>query len=360
MLYSIEIINQLGVAIILALSLNAIVGMTGMLTLGHAGFFAVGAYTAGLLAMYTSHPAWGYLNFALGAGGAMLAAALCAVAIGLPCLRLSGDYLAIATLGFGEVVRLVLLNLTFPGTAASGGEPFGGATGITLPTTADYIHTSEVNPFPEGPLAGLFAPLQNHPLGTTGWLAGATELLLNTWLTLLCAALTFVLLLRLKRSAIGRAFLAIREDEIAARAMGVNVPWYKLLAFLLCAAFAGLAGALYASAHLSLAPSEFSLMTTMMVLLAVVLGGLGSYTGSALAAVVLVGVPELLRLLPSWLARHHHHLSFDPAKYQQIIFALLLILLVRFVPNGLLGMRELPDLWRRRRPPPPAAEAPHG
>lgn len=348
MSYWVELINLMGIYVILALSLNMICGMTGLLQLGHAGFFAVGAYTAGLISIYWLHADWGYMNFVLTAGGAMLMAAIFSLIIGIPCLRLNGDYLAIATLGFGEMVRISLDNITFPGCSYTGGEAFGGATGIELPEAADYVHTFWNNPMGNGPFHAFFERLQTCPFDNA-FAADVWELILNCWFIWLFVLISFVLLVNLKRSALGRAFLAIREDEIAARVMGVNLPRYKMLAFIFSAMFAGLAGALYAHMQTTLAPSEFTLMQTIMVLLMVVLGGLGSFTGSAVAAVILVGLPELLRLLPSFLSRIGMETSLDLAKYQQILFALLLILLVRWAPHGLFGMREIDELLFRRR-----------
>jgi branched-chain amino acid transport system permease protein len=348
MTYWIELLNLIGIYAILALSLNVICGLTGLLQLGHAGFFAAGAYAAGLVSVYWFHPDWGFLNFGVSAVAAVAVVSILALAIGTPCLRLSGDYLAIATLGFGEIVRLTLNNVEFPGCAWTDGARFGGATGFRLPEAADYIHTTEVNPMANGPGSGLFARLQANPFENS-ILAGGYELVLNTWFVWLFVLLTFVVLRNTKRSAIGRVFLAIREDEIAARSMGVNVPAYKILAFLLSAAFAGLAGALYAHAQLSVSPGEFTLLHTITILLIVVLGGLGSFSGSLLAAVLIVGIPELLRLVPTVLAKFRLDVTVNFARWEQIVFALLLILLVRFVPNGLFDMQEFGEVWRRFR-----------
>ncbi len=307
--YILEILGQIGIYIILAMSLNLMCGLTGLLQLGHAGFFAVGAYAAGLVTIYWFQPAWGYGNYAIGAAAAMAAASVCALVVGIPCLRLRGDYLAIATLGFGEIVRICLNNIEFPGCKLTYDEPFGGATGIELPFEAYYSQ----------------------------W-----------WFIWIHVIVIYILLLNLKRSAIGRAFMAIREDEIAARTMGINPARCKIASFLFCAMFAGLAGALFAYNQISLSPNDFTLLRTIEVLLMVVLGGLGSFSGSALAAVILVALPELLRFAPSVG-------GIQVSEYRQLIFAALLILLIRIVPNGLLGVNEFHDLprraitWLRRR-----------
>ena len=320
--YWLTILATFGIYAILALSLNVICGLTGLLQLGHAGFFAVGAYAAGLLAIY-SYPATcplGAGNLVLGCLAAAGAAAVLSAVIGLPCLRLRGDYLAIATLGFGEIVRLVLSNVTFPGCTLTGGKPFGGATGIQLPLPA----------------------LQGVPYSAdyASW-----------WVILLAAGLTYCILLNVKRSHVGRAMMCIREDEIAARVMGIHVPRVKMTAFALSAVFAALAGALFIHnpySGMSAEPGGFDLLKTVEVLLIVVLGGLGSMTGSLLAAAVLVFVPELLRFLPPVA-------GVDLAQHKQLLYALLLIVLIRLAPNGLLGLHEGPPFLSRllgRRPAP--------
>lgn len=295
--YFLDILSRIGIYAILAMSLNVICGLTGLLQLGHAGFFALGAYTAGLTTIYTFDPAWGYGNYALGVSGAVMVTAVFAVVIGMPCLRLRGDYLAIATLGFGEIVRLVLTNVEFPGCDFTDGERFGGATGIELPWEANFG---------------------------------------SCWFIWLHVVVVYLFFLNCKQSAIGRALLAIREDELTARSMGVNPARYKMFAFMVSAMIAGVAGALFAYFQHSLSPNDFTLMRTIEVLLMVVLGGLGSFSGSLLAAVILVGLPELIGFAPAVG-------GIRLAEHRQIIFAAALILLIRLVPDGLMGMREFAD-----------------
>jgi len=287
--------------------------MTGLLQLGHVGFFAIGAYTAGLVSIYFTIPALGPLNLLLGLAAGMLLAGVFAIIIGLPCLCLRGDYLAIATLGFGEIVRMTLNILPFPGCPLTGGEAFGQATGIYLP---DKL----VNP-----AVTVSASYASLPV------------------ILGVLALSYVVLLNMKRSSIGRAMMCIREDEIVARAMAINVPRQKLEAFLISAVFAGLAGGLFVhngGVGMAVKPNMFGLLRTMEVLLMVVLGGLGSLSGSLLAAAILVAAPEAMRWLPPIG-------EVNLSEYRQILYALLLIVLIRFVPNGLLGTREVPG-WVSR------------
>lgn len=318
------LITLLAIHAILAMSLNMICGMTGILQLGHAGFFAIGAYAAGLIAIYGTVPALGMGNLALGAAGGMLAAALVGALIGLPCLRLRGDYLAIATLGFGEIVRLLLTMVEFPGGAMYPDETIGGATGIAFTEFPDEV-------FGEAYI--------DYSAEYSRW-----------WLVLLVALAVYVLFRNLKRSAFGRALLCMREDEIAARAMGVNPLYYKMSAFLLSAAGAGLAGALYFHKDLTVSPGEFTLLMSIQVLLMVVLGGLGSFSGAVCAAVLLGTIPEVLRRIDlrgvEWLPSSAR--SIQLAEYQTMIYAVLLIALIRLAPDGLLGLRELPGFLDRR------------
>lgn len=297
-----NLVALMGIYAILAISLNVICGMTGLLQLGHAGFFAVGAYVAGLIAMYAYYPALREGNLVLLCiPAAMVAAALCALVIGVPCLRLRGDYLAIATLGFGEIIRLVFSNLEFPGSALTNDRPFGGPTGIRFPDTVEY--------------------------------AAYTESWLLIWVFV---AVTYIVLRNIKDSAAGRALMCIREDEIAARAMGIHVPQYKVLAFVLSAAFAGMAGALFFHHTLAINPNNFNLLKSIEVLLMVVLGGLGSLSGALIAAVLLTALPQVMM-----------QLGFG--EYRQLAFALLLVILIRLVPDGILGLNELPG-WLQRKP----------
>jgi len=312
-----------GILAILAVSLNMVSGMTGMLSLGHAGFYAAGAYAAGLYSIYLTVPAWGWLNFLPGAAAGMLAAMALALAVGLPCLRLRGDYLAIVTLGFGEITRLALTNTEFPGGRMFPGERIGGPTGIA---------------FTEFP--GELWP--RH--------AAFSAEYARLWVICLALALTYAFLLNVKRSAIGRALMSIREDEIAASAMGIDVRRFKLAAFLMGAAFAGLAGSLFFHHQLRLNPGCFGLLRSIEVLLVVVMGGLGSLSGSIGAAFLLGFLPPLMRhidltgltLLPAALRRPLN-------EYNMILYALLLIVLIRLAPGGLLGAREAPAWFRRRK-----------
>jgi branched-chain amino acid transport system permease protein len=324
-LYIEPILCQVGILAILAMSLNMICGLTGLLQLGHAGFYAIGAYVAGLYSIYLTDPSLGWLNFAAATLAGMTAAMVFALVVGVPCLGLRGDYLAIVTLAFGEIVRLLLTNISFPGGRMFPGARIGGPIGISFTERPEHV-------WPD------------HP----GYSAEYGQL----WVIGLAVILTYVILLNIKRSSIGRAFMCIREDEIVARSMGVHVPRYKITAFLLSAAFAGLAGSLFFHQQLLISPSNFTLLKSIEVLLIVVLGGMGSLLGSVMAAVVLGLSPHLLRRAS--LAEY----DFLPdvfrtplSEYYMILYALLLIVLIRLTPEGILGMNELPAWLRTDREP---------
>ncbi|AHV96081.1 ABC transporter [Paenibacillus sabinae T27] len=253
------------VNVILAVSLNLINGITGQFSIGHAGFMSVGAYTSAILTLDYDVP----FIFAILAGGIL--AAICGVLIGMPTLRLKGDYLAIATLGFGEIIRIVLLNT----------EYVGGASG----------------------LSGIPAK--------------------STWTIMFFFMLiTIVLINNFIRSTHGRACLAIRENEIAAEAMGINTTLYKVIAFTIGALFAGIAGGLSAHTFYVITPGSFNFLKSFEILVMVVLGGLGSTAGSIVGAVFVTLLYTYLRDFPEW---------------RMIIYSIVLILMMIFRPGGLLG-----------------------
>lgn len=262
------------VNVIMVVSLNLINGITGQFSIGHAGFMAVGAYTSALISMYLGWP----FAAALAAGMAMAAAM--GLVVGIPSLRLKGDYLAIATLGFGEIIRVVIVNLDLTG----------------------------------GPRG-----LPGIPAKTTFFLAEAL------------AVLTALVVVNIINSAHGRAMLAVREDEIAAETMGVNATKYKVTAFVVGAAFAGLAGGLYAHYMMFIDPKSFGFFKSFETLSMVVMGGLGSITGSILSAAVLTYLPEVLR---------------EFSELRMVIYSALLIVMMLVRPQGLLGTWEVSHAFR--------------
>ena len=302
--YLLQIVVLCGINVILAVSLNLINGFTGQFSIGHAGFMALGAYgsamfslgvgrnwvsaleASGAPAPLAAAPA---LLMALLLGG--LLAALAGYLVGLPSLRLRGDYLAIVTLGFGEIIRVLILNI----------DAVGGARGLPgIPAWANVF-----------------------------------------WVGLGVAAVV-VLARNLANSTHGRALFAIRDDEVAAEALGVDTTSYKVLAFVLGAFFAGVAGGLFAHFLSYLNPNSFTFIKSIEVIAMVVLGGMGSISGSVLAAIILTLLPEVLR----------------PVKqYRMVLYSLMLITLMITRPQGLLGTRELslPSWLRRPRAPRPSS-----
>lgn len=296
-----DVLQQCGIAVIMAVSLNIVNGLTGQFAIGHAGFMAAGAYTGASVTYFaiarlahttTPGPAW--MLVAMLAGG--LVAALFGYVVGVPSLRLRGDYLAIVTLGFGEIIRVMLENTHDISPAL---DYMGGATGF-----------------------------QNVPSLTRFPLLWGT------------VVLVIVLTRNLKFSSHGLAFMSIREDEIAADAMGVNTTRVKVSAFVLSAFFAGVGGVLYAHAKL-IKPDVFGFTLSMNYVVMIVLGGTGSITGATLAAIVLTALPETLKPV-----RDKIHFTDE---YLQVIYALILVLMMILRPAGVFGMGELSFAGLRKR-----------
>jgi branched-chain amino acid transport system permease protein len=291
--YTRQILIAIGINVILAVSLNLINGITGQFSLGHAGFMAVGAYATGaILKYYQTFFAANEWALALVLIFAGLLAAVAGLLVGIPALRLRGDYLAIATLGFGEIINVLINNTEKIGPIFDQG------------------------PFEIGGAAGLHGI---PPSGNLAWIyAGALICIVVVW--------------RLANSTKGKAFEAVREDEIAAAAMGVDTTYYKVSAFVIGAFFAGVAGGLFATSYFGdLAPESFGFMRSIDIIVMVVLGGSGSITGSILAAALLTYLPEQLRFLKD---------------FRLVIYSLILIGMMLTRPEGLLGNREL--WWTRR------------
>ncbi len=281
--YQVTVLVSGLLAVILGLGLNVVVGLAGLLVLGYAAFYAVGAYAYALLFQHFGVGFW----VALPAGG--LAAAAFGLLLGSPVLRLRGDYLAIVTLGFGEIVRLVLENWT---------EFSNGPSGIAQ--------------IPRPALPGV----ELGVAGSTVWLY---------YVALALAVAAAVVVRRLRDSRIGRALLALREDETAAQAMGIDPARTKLAAFAIAAFWAGIAGVVFAAKTTFVSPASFTFLESAMILSVVVLGGMGSVGGVAAAALALVLLPEYLR---------------DFAGYRMLLFGATLALMMIFRPGGLAGKAQ--------------------
>lgn len=296
--YKIRIINLSGIYITLGLSMNLINGFTGMFSLGHAGFMAIGAYTVGILTMpipmkemnffmqpivpFLANLEWGFLSSLLAAG---VVAGLFGVLIGAPVLRLTDDYLAIATLGFAEIIRVVFTNTQ---------------------------------------------SLTNGALGLKG-IPNYT----NTWWSWGVAFVTIGFITFLMKGSYGKAFMAIREDEVAARAMGVNLFKHKVMSFSFGSFFAGVAGGLLAALLGTIDPNMFRITLTFNILLIVVLGGLGKTAGTVIAAVIVTVMMEVLRFLDESINLGFVQLKGIPGM-RMVVFSMILILMVVVGREGLL------------------------
>jgi len=263
--YYLQIIILVGINIIMASSLNLITGFTGQLSIGHAAFMSVGAYASALVTLKLGLPFF----VSLLCGG--LVAAFFGILIGIPTLKLKGDYLAIATLGFGEIVRIVFLNLEITGGAV-------GLRGIPKDTTLLWV--------------------------------------------IISVLVTLFVLYRIIRSRVGRALIAIREDETAAESMGINTTYYKILAFGVGAFFAGLGGGLFSHYFRYIQPNSFGFLKSIEYLCMVVLGGLGNMWGSIIGAAALTAIPEFLRA---------------SADYRQLFYGAILVIMMRLRPQGIMG-----------------------
>jgi len=293
--------------IILALGLNIVVGFAGLLDLGYVAFFAIGAYCYALLASphFGLHmPAW--LLLPTGA----LVAGVFGVLIGAPTLRLRGDYLAIVTLGFGEIIRILLNNLDAPINITNG------------PQGVDRIDPLQF---------GALSLAHSHQL-----LGLTVPALYNYYYLFLLLVLGVIFIsLRLEDSRIGRAWVAIREDEVAAAAMGINTRNIKLLAFAMGASFGGLAGGLFASFQGFVSPESFTLIESVMILCMVVLGGMGHIPGVILGAVLLVVLPEALRYIGDLQNAMLGRVVVDPSDLRLLLFGLALVSMMLLRPSGL-------------------------
>lgn len=302
--YYLNILLITGIYIILALSLNLINGLCGQFSLGHAGFWGIGAYCSAIFSFFypmsLSPKIIMLLSFVIGEEHiktsvepllnllvaiiiGFLSASICGLIIGAACLRLKGDYLAIATLGFGEIIRITFMNM----------DLVGGPRGF--------------NNIPK---------------------------LANIYWVYFFVVLTVVFMINLKRSAFGRAIISIREDEIASENMGINLFGYKLFSFSIGAGIAGVAGTLFAHTQQFISPENFNFMASVVILVMIILGGLGSITGAIIGAIILFIVPELLKFLPQ-----------EIAQFRMLIYPVLLIILMLIKPSGIFGSYE----WGERK-----------
>lgn len=278
-----NILHVIGINIILAVSLHLVIGITGQFSIGHAGFVSIGAYMSAIMTVKLGYP---FIAAVIVAG---IAAALAGILIGVPSLRLKGDYLAIATLGFGEIIRIIWINT----------EYVGGASGLRVK------HLDDISIIP-------------------AW----------TWI-FFSALLTIIIIQNFTKSTHGRACIAIRENEVAADAMGINTTLYKVIAFTIAAFFAGIAGAFHAHNFYVIQPTNFNFLKSFTILIFVVLGGLGSLSGSVISAILLTIVEFNLQNFP---------------ELRMILYSLVLIIVMIFRPTGLMGTKEITDYLKWSKP----------
>lgn len=294
----------IAINIILATSLNLINGFTGQFSIGHAGFMAVGAYASAYFSVTYGkaiESSFAFLGETVASSVVLLiavligslVAAVMGLIVGIPSLRLKGDYLAIVTLGFAEIIRIVILNI----------DAVGGATGYQVPGYANFL-----------------------------WIGIFT-------------VITIVVIHNIVKSDTGRALVSIREDELAAEAMGVNTTRYKVTSFVVGSAFAGVAGVLFAHYNKFLSTNDFQFIKSFEIIIMIVIGGMGSMTGAILGAIIVTLLPELLRQLPDIQVGAT---VFKFADLRLVIFALILILTMIVRPQGILGTREFGLNWLKR------------
>ncbi|RBP11414.1 branched-chain amino acid transport system permease protein [Roseiarcus fermentans] len=320
---SLKWINNYGIQIMiyvmLGWGLNIVVGLAGLLDLGYVAFYAVGAYSYALLSTTLGLSFWICLPLA------GILAAMWGVILGFPVLRLRGDYLAIVTLAFGEIIRLVLINwVDFT-------NGYAGISGIPHVTFFGIPFNDEDNGF-----SAIFH-LPFSPIYRTIFLF---------YLILALALLTNFITLRLRRLPIGRAWEALREDEIACRSLGINTTNTKLTAFALGAMFGGFAGSFFAVRQGFVSPESFTFMESATILAIVVLGGMGSQLGVAIAAAVMIGAPELMREL-DWMKKIFGE-DFDPTQYRMLLFGAAMVVMMIWKPRGLVSTRS-PSIFLKER-----------
>jgi branched-chain amino acid transport system permease protein len=310
---------QILIYVMLGWGLNIVVGLAGLLDLGYVAFYAVGAYSYALLAKTFGLAFW----ILLPVSGIL--ASFWGILLGFPVLRLRGDYLAIVTLAFGEIMRLVIINWV----ALTNG--YAGISGVPRPSFFGIPFNADDNGF--AAVFGLpFSPLY--------------RVIFLYYIILALAFLTAFVTVRLRRLPVGRAWEALREDEIACRSLGINTTNTKLTAFAMGAMFAGFAGSFFATRQGFISPESFTFLESATILSIVVLGGMGSQIGVAIAAIIMIGGTEIMRDLN--FLKDIFGATFDPTQYRMLIFGFAMVLIMVWRPRGLVSTRE-PSVFLRER-----------
>ena len=311
---------QILIYVMLGWGLNIVVGLAGLLDLGYVAFYAVGAYSYALLAKTFGFSFWLLLPMA------GILASFWGILLGFPVLRLRGDYLAIVTLAFGEIIRIVLINWV---DLTNG---YAGITGIPRPSFFGIPFNADDNGF-----AAVFG-LEFSPIYRTIFLY---------YLILALAFLTAFVTMRLRRLPVGRAWEALREDEIACRSLGINTTNTKLTAFATGAMFAGFAGSFFAARQGFISPDSFTFLESATILSIVVLGGMGSQIGVAIAAIAMIGGTEIMRELD--FLKLIFGSTFDPTQYRMLLFGFAMVLIMIWRPRGLISTREPSIVLKERK-----------
>jgi len=305
--YILNHVTLIGIYLILTLSLNLINGFSGLFSLGHHGFWAVGAYSSWAFMLYVHKAMPAVALFPLSICVGIVLAALFGLLVGVPCLRLRGDYLAIATLGFAEIMVVIFNNV----------ERFGGQSGFALTVLK----------------------LQKPEAFIYGY-GSYSKLIFFLILVYLFVIVTIIFIRNLVKSSHGRAIISLREDELASQLSGININRYKVLVFIMGAGFAGLAGGLFAHYVEFIAPTTFRFEEGVKILLMVVLGGMGSLSGTVIATVLIYSIEEALKF---WKVQLWEGVYL--ADYWLIIYSAALIILMITRPQGLMGRKEINETW---------------
>lgn len=323
---SLKFVDNFGIQILiyvmLAWGLNIVVGLAGLLDLGYVAFYAVGAYSYALLSSYYGFSFWLLLPMS------GILAAFWGIILGFPVLRLRGDYLAIVTLAFGEIIRLVLINWT---------DVTKGTFGISGIAKASVFGIWSFDAGAPNNFAKAFGLSMS---------SAYYKIFLFYVILVLCMVTAYVTI-RLRRMPIGRAWEALREDEIACRSLGIDTVATKLTAFATGAMFGGFAGSFFAARQGFVSPESFVFLESAIILAIVVLGGMGSLTGIAIAAIVMVGGTELLREME--FLKHIFGNDFTPELYRMLLFGLAMVIVMLFKPRGFVGSREPTAFLKERK-----------
>jgi branched-chain amino acid transport system permease protein len=328
MLFMTRILALVGLYVMLALGLNIVVGYAGLLDLGYIAFYAIGAYSGVIVgsAVFLRFPSMGPYTYFLMIPVAAAFAALTGLALGTPVLRLRGDYLAIVTLGFGEIVRIIINNNAFGLTNGAAGLPRAGVF-LPKPFALEWLQNN------------LFFIIPG--LGANGFRFSFSSNVYWYYIIVLLCCLTIFVVQRLDNSRLGRSWAAMREDEVAAASMGVNIMQAKLWAFSLGAVWGGIAGLTFANFQQFVSPESFTFMESVFVVCAVVIGGMGSIPGAIVGALLIQGTPEIIR---GFAASGIIPLSGEQvsaiSNYRNLVFGLVMVMMMAWRPQGILPSKR--------------------